>query len=91
MLDVFVKADRPVMEIVLEKSLWVALAIFLSGCLLTTVWLLLSGLREMIWDLAENFWGLVAFVLLIAFIGLIKLGWLKFIDHRNSNAWKRRR
>lgn len=91
MLDLFVKADRSVVSNILEKTGWVSLAIFLGVCLLATVWLLLSGLRAMLWELAANFWGLVMFACLIGCLGLIKLGWLKFCDHRNSTARQRRK
>jgi hypothetical protein len=41
--------------------------------------------------LAENFWGLVGFVGIIAAGGLVKLGWYKFQDHRRATAWRRKK
>lgn len=66
---------------------WIILPIWLGFI----GWLLLVQIRNMLWEVAENFWGWVALVGFIGLIGLVKIGVEKFRNHRNATAWQRKR
>jgi hypothetical protein len=76
-------------KLVAKLWMWVMWALFAAWVILM-LWLFGAGVRMLFSQISGNVWGLVGFVGIVGVMGMVRIGWYKYQELRNANAWRKR-